>query len=243
MDWLALANVRQKQLAFWEFFCIKYKITRGKSYSFNSWNRGWTAIWNYWAILEVIPCTCYCILYSRSLDAQGVHHELHSENKIILVPPLSTELENSRLKIVKRNSFRTELHYIKRFNRVNKILKLNPFIDEQSILRVGSQLRHVSVSFEHKHPILPSKHPFMKMIILHERHFYIGVQTTLSAIRQRYWPTSARTIIRSIINKCVICFRNAPKLNTTVMINLSKARVNTICVRKMRSRLRRTLLV
>jgi len=176
-----------------------------------------------------------------------VHHELRSENKIILVPPLSTdELENLRLKIVKRNSFRTELHYIKRFNRVNKnnkILKLNPFIDEQSILRVVGQLRHVSVSFEHKHPILPSKHPFMKMIILHERHFYIGVQTTLSAIRQRYWPTSARTIIRSIINKCVICFRNAPKLNTTVMINLSKARVNTICVRKMRSRLRRTLLV
>ncbi|XP_018374037.1 PREDICTED: uncharacterized protein LOC108768190, partial [Trachymyrmex cornetzi] len=186
---------------------------------------------------RIVRVIAFCQRFIRNSRMHKVH-ESHSNNKSVLIPPLSIdELEKSRLtlvKMVQRTSFRMELHSVKRVNHVNKnssVLKLNPFIDEQGILRVGGRLRHADVSYEYKHPILlPGKHPFTKMIILHEhvRHFHAGAQATLSAIRQRYWPTSARSVIRSIINKCVICFRNAPKSSTPVMADLPESRVNTV---------------
>lgn len=175
---------------------------------------------------RLVRVVAFCQRFIRNSRIHKVR-ESRSDDKNTLVPPLLIdELEKSRLtlvKIVQHNSFSSELHSIKRFNRVNKnsnVLKLNQFIDEQGILRVGGRLRHDKVFFEHKHPILlPGKHPFTKMIILHEhvRYFHAGAQATLSAIRRGYWLTSARSIIRSIINKCVRCFRNAPKIRTAVI--------------------------
>ncbi|XP_018371751.1 PREDICTED: uncharacterized protein LOC108766752 [Trachymyrmex cornetzi] len=52
-----------------------------------------------------------------------------------------------------------------------------------------------------------------------------GGAQTLASIRQEFWPCSARNLIRHVINTCVICFRNSPKLSTTLMGDLPEARV------------------
>lgn len=79
-------------------------------------------------------------------------------------------------------------------------------------------MRYANVSYNCKHPILlPDKHAFTKMIIIHEheRHLHAGAQATLM-VRQNYWPISARNVVRNLIKKCVVCVRHAPKLSTAV---------------------------
>jgi len=132
---------------------------------------------------------------------------------------------------VQHEVFKTELCALKSNKTVSKnskILNLNPFIDAHGILRVGDWLRHVNVLYNYKHPILlPSKHAFTRLVIIyeHERHLHARAQATLC---QNYWPTSARSVIRSIIRKCIICMHNDPRLSTTLMTDLSETRVNVV---------------
>lgn len=118
--------------------------------------------------------------------------------------------------------FKTELHLLRNNKPLSKnsnILNLNPFIDADGILRVGGRLRYANVSYNCKHPILlPGKHAFTRLIIIHEheRHLHAGAQATLMAVRQNYWPISARSIVRNLIKKCIVCVRNAPDRKSVV---------------------------
>jgi len=98
---------------------------------------------------------------------------------------------------VQRENFRTELYLLqnnKSLSKNSNILRLNPFIESNRVLRVGGRLRYASVSYNIKHPILlPGKHAFTRLIIIHEheRHLHAGTQATLMAVRQNYWPIAA----------------------------------------------------
>lgn len=52
-----------------------------------------------------------------------------------------------------------------------------------------------------------------------------GEQTTLNAVRLKYWPVNGRSIVKSIINKCVTCFRAKPKISSYIMGDLLENRV------------------
>jgi len=86
-----------------------------------------------------------------------------------------------------------------------------------------------SWQYNAKHPILiPGRHAFTKLIIIHEhkRLLHSGAQMTLSSIRQSFWPCAGRNVVRDVINKCVTCFRNAPKPSSTLIGNLPESRVS-----------------
>ncbi|XP_067206332.1 uncharacterized protein [Linepithema humile] len=188
--------------------------------------------------IKLIRVIAFCFRFSKNCKLKTNALQSNDAKGVDTIQALTTEeLEQSRLalvKIVQRDAFRTELYDIRNSERVNKnsnILKLNPFIDSHGILRVGGRLSHADISYECKHPILlPGKHAFTRLIVTyeHERHLHSGMQATLAAVRQNYWPTSARNIIRSIIRKCIVCVRNAPKLSTTLMADLPEARVNKV---------------
>jgi len=136
------------------------------------------------------------------------------------------------VKLIQASHFATELKSLTKLGcvpRNSPILRLNPFIDDSGILRVGGRLKASFLPYTTKHPILlPGTHTFSRLIIIHEheKHFHAGSQATLAAIRQKYWLVSARNIVRQIIHKCVICFRSSPKSASTKMGNLPEARVN-----------------
>lgn len=91
--------------------------------------------------------------------------------------------------MVQRTYFSKELHSLSNqgiVNRNSPTLKLNPFIDEEGILRVGGRLRESSLPYSAKHPmLLPGHHPLSQLIITHEheKHLHAGPQATLSAVR------------------------------------------------------------
>ncbi|XP_039315197.1 uncharacterized protein LOC120359860 [Solenopsis invicta] len=187
---------------------------------------------------RLIRVVAFCHRFTKNCKIKGIKM-LHVNNKdSVKVQPLTIEeLEQSRIalvRLVQHDAFKAEMHSIKVNRCLNKnsnILRLKPFIDMHGILRVGGRLVNADISYQYKHPILlPGKHAFTQLIIKyeHERHLHAGAQATLSAIRQNYWPTSARSTVRSMIKKCVTCVRNAPTLSNTLMADLPETRVRSV---------------
>lgn len=134
-------------------------------------------------------------------------------------------------KNVQRQSFPEEHKALSNGSTINSsspILSLNPFMSPDGLMRVGGRLQKSSLDFSACHPILlPRSHELTKRIIEHEhiRNAHAGVQATMVAVRQRFWPLSLRSETRKIIRKCVICFKAKPTLSEAIMGSLPVGRV------------------
>ncbi len=86
---------------------------------------------------------------------------------------------------------------------------LNPFIDQDGLLRVGGRLKHAPIEQREKHPIIiPGKSHIALLITrhFHERVRHQGRLFTEGAIRNAgFWITGAKKRIQSVIHKCIIC--------------------------------------
>ena len=84
------------------------------------------------------------------------------------------------------------------------------FQDESQIWRCGGRLQHANLSFSSKHPVILSKKSTLTALIAHSAHRRVqhnGVKETLTEIQAKYWVIGGRSLLRSIIHKCVICRR------------------------------------
>ena len=137
--------------------------------------------------------------------------------------PLSVKnLEISEGEIVR--IAQSEIH-----NRVKRDLQQLrcEFID--GFLCVGGRLRNADIAESAKHPkILPSDHRVTALIIsdCHERSGHLGVNYTLSKLRERYWILRGVSTVKRILNKCHTCRRYHRKVGEQLTANLPKARVN-----------------
>ena len=135
------------------------------------------------------------------------------------------------IKLVQLHSFGMELRNLqnnKSLPSKSKIASLNPFTDEDGIIRVGGRLRNADISYSRKHPILlPRSNHITHLIIRHEhiKHFHAGLQATLNHVRANYWPIGGKSTIRKIIHECVRCSRLNPIIPKYVMGNLPHTRV------------------
>ena len=97
--------------------------------------------------------------------------------------------------------FYSDVNHLKEYRSVSnksKLASLNPFLDDQGIIRVGGRLRHANLDNDNKFPIiLPTKHSLTKLIIHreHMKQLHSGPQLILSTIRQRFWPLSGRQAV------------------------------------------------
>lgn len=147
--------------------------------------------------------------------------------------PLSVrELEQSLmciLKAVQRKHFEDELKTLKIGEEIPKKLKhLQPFLDSDGLLRVGGRLRNANLPYHTKHPILLPKHdPFTNLLIdsYHVRYLHAGPRLLQSMLSRQFWILAARSIIRSRLSKCVICFRVRPVNQPQLMGDLPNFRV------------------
>lgn len=108
------------------------------------------------------------------------------------------------------------------------ILRLNPFLDNEGVLRVGGRLANANIPYEQRFPIiLPSKNHVTDLLLRkeHLRLGHAGPQTVLSNIRLRYWPLNGLKEIKKIINKCTVCYRFKAQPANQIMSNLPKDRV------------------
>ncbi|XP_062590301.1 uncharacterized protein LOC134251896 [Saccostrea cucullata] len=113
--------------------------------------------------------------------------------------------------------------------RNSPILRLNPSLDEEGMVRVGGRLQHGDFDLGERSPILvPGSHHIAKLLALHfhELTHHQGRHITEGAIRNAgLWITGAKRIVTSLIYKCVICCRGRGKLLTQKMADLPAIRL------------------
>ncbi|KAJ8914740.1 hypothetical protein NQ315_017451 [Exocentrus adspersus] len=65
-----------------------------------------------------------------------------------------------------------------------------------------------------------------QLIYEHKRLLHAGPQLLLSSLRQKYWIIAGRNLARTVVHKCIICFRSKPPDNTQyIMADLPPHRV------------------
>ncbi|XP_067208500.1 uncharacterized protein [Linepithema humile] len=183
-------------------------------------NDGGSTILNkYSSYLKLLRIVAYCLRvlptnkYTGSLIAEEINR---AEIRV--------------LKILQNTQFYDEMKKLADKVSINKgkLANLNPFLDENGLIRVGGRLQKSELSFGQKHPILlPNRHSLTDNIIreIYERHYHAGIQTTLYILRQKFWILDGRNQVRKVVRTCVRCFRFNPNTVEYKMGNLPVARV------------------
>ena len=106
------------------------------------------------------------------------------------------------------------------------LYKLDPFMDDNGLLRVGGRLSGLS-SFEQRHPIiLPYDSRVSELVVRHYHSLvHQGRGYTMNTVREAgYWIINLRRLVSSVINSCVNCRRYRGKLETQKMAPLPECR-------------------
>ncbi|XP_045777259.1 uncharacterized protein LOC123875465 [Maniola jurtina] len=88
---------------------------------------------------------------------------------------------------------------------------LGVFKDVDGILRCKGRLQYAEWSFDKRYPILiPKGCDFTDKIIrkTHEKNYHVGVNHTLSLIRQKYWIPQGKREVRKKLEKCPRCVKH-----------------------------------
>jgi len=113
-----------------------------------------------------------------------------------------------------RVALRAKLEYLDRGLPVPEILRvksdLDLFMGNDLLLHCGGRLQNSCLSWDTIHPILlPRSSEITRSYIryLHLKNHHIGLTHLLSKIREKYWITKGRVLIKSILHRCVTCRR------------------------------------
>ncbi len=89
-------------------------------------------------------------------------------------------------------------------------LDLDLFMDENLLLRCRGRLQDVNFDWDTIHPILmPKKSEAVRSYVrhLHINSHHIGLSHMIAKIREKYWIPKYRTLIKSVLHRCVGCRR------------------------------------
>ena len=92
----------------------------------------------------------------------------------------------------------------------NLASQLDLFVNEAGLICCNSRLQNADLSDETRFPIyLPAKHHFTKLLIshFHVHHNHCSLGTLVMLIRQQFWVSKIRMIVKSVISRCVYCKR------------------------------------
>ncbi|XP_071053585.1 uncharacterized protein [Onthophagus taurus] len=147
----------------------------------------------------------------------------------------SDELRDAMSFIIRcsqQQSFLNEISFLKNAKNIpkkNPLAKLNVFLDNDGILRVGGRLGNSNYTFDKKFPIVIScKHVLARLIFENEHKMLLhtGPQHLLASIRERFWPIGGRNLSKKITRECTKCFRAKPRCPQPQMGNLPCQRVS-----------------
>ena len=151
------------------------------------------------SLSRLLRVTAYVIRFIKLLKHKA--RSTGTIRSIILEPEEITEAE--RLWIVQAQ---TLLAQETRFNEWKRQFGL--FLDHKGIWRCGGRLDNADLQYATKHPIFLSKHHHLAVLIVrsaHEKVLHNGVKDTLTQIRAKYWIVQGRSLVKGIIQRCVVC--------------------------------------
>ncbi|XP_046748847.1 uncharacterized protein LOC124412775 [Diprion similis] len=142
------------------------------------------------------------------------------------------EATTALIKLSQAQTFAQELQTLSKKPPVHhdsKLASLNPFIDEAGVIRVGGRLQNTRLPYAQKFPVVLAPSSVLTRLIIRDMHLknlHAGPQALLNSLNETYWILSARSTVRSVLHKCITCFRLRPKNLQQIMGNLPSVRVN-----------------
>ncbi|XP_026113195.1 uncharacterized protein LOC113091779 [Carassius auratus] len=137
------------------------------------------------------------------------------------------------VKTVQREVYQEEFESLTKFGKVSQrstLLRLDPFVDNEGLLRVGGRIHCADISDLEKHPlIIPPNHHVTGLLIqhYHDQVAHQGRHFTEGAIRSAgLWIVSGKRSVSNIIHKCVLCKKLRGKMESQKMSALPSDRVS-----------------
>ncbi|KAJ8048206.1 hypothetical protein HOLleu_00422 [Holothuria leucospilota] len=178
-----------------------------------------------------------CLLWKEILRARVTKNPLPVMD--ISIERLS-EAEVEISKMVKRHHFEEEFESLKAIKSGDKFKpmkkgssfhKLDPFLDQKGIIRVGGRLGRFSIDRNVKHPVIvPKKCHVAELLVrhFHESVAHQGRGITSNEIRANgYWIIGCSVLVGKVINKCDTCRKLRNVSSQPKMSDLSTDRVET----------------
>lgn len=143
----------------------------------------------------------------------------------------SLEALKFHLKETQWNHFRIEMTKLiakESITPTSNLGPLNPFLDEDGLLRVGGRLTEADLPFDQQHPYLLPKKSHLGDLLVHAAHkttVHGGIREMLQHLRQRFWILQGRGVVKAYRNRCVRCKLFAHKTATQQMASLPQVRV------------------
>nr|XP_012221303.1 PREDICTED: uncharacterized protein LOC105671592 [Linepithema humile] len=105
---------------------------------------------------------------------------------------------------------------------------LNPYIDDNGVLRVGGRLKNALLAYDERHPMIVPPNSWLTKLIVescHLRTLHGGVQLTLGLLRLRFWVPRGRAIVKQLLHRCITCTRWRAVTPQPLMGNLPQERI------------------
>lgn len=116
------------------------------------------------------------------------------------------------IEVVQATSFHSELKALRteRPKLRGAIARLSPFVDGQGLIRVGGRLSNSNLPYSARHPLLlPKKSQLVDLLVM-DRHIansHSGCNALLASLQREFWILSGRRTVRSVLFRCLPCYR------------------------------------
>lgn len=187
----------------------------------NPWLQKESLISKFSSLNKLLRVTAYCLRWSKHRRTQEV---------VITASELDYTLK-IWIKLTQEEYYPMEMQRLRQNRPLpshSSILALDPYLDDNAILRVGGRLQEAHLTHDMKHPIIlpPSGHlTWLITYNAHNQTFHGGVQLTLQFLRQRYWIVHGRSTVKKQLHRCTICFRFRKQTAIQKMGNLPSIRL------------------
>ena len=108
------------------------------------------------------------------------------------------------------------------------LTKLNPFMDEEGLIKVGGRFRNSLFPEEVKHPvILPNGHHAVRLYIesVHKKVGHFGRENIVSQLHQEVYIVGCKKLVDKLLRNCIICRKLHTRPSEQIMGDLPKDRL------------------
>lgn len=131
---------------------------------------------------------------------------------------------------VQRGAYAEEIESLRKNQTVGgNLAPLNPFMDDNEIIRVNGRLTHGNLPYHRKYPmILPKNHFVTSLLIIlaHLTTLHGGPTLTFSYLRNKFWIPSGLSTVKRYTKSCHRCVRFNARTLSQQMGALPEARIN-----------------
>lgn len=180
----------------------------------------------YSSIKRLIRVTGFCLRFIHNCRKKGDDRNL----KWLLASEIQIAT-TFWIRHSQEKHFADEIGYLKNGQPISvssRIICLNPFLDNDGILRVGGRIQRSELAFGEKHPILLHDKSLLALRMIDQYHnstLHGGPQLMIASIRRKYWILNIRNTVRNRIRKCVICRKQKATCAQQLMADLPKERI------------------